>query len=55
MKLGLKCDGCRMWTLIDPYKLKWIGGWHPRDPYYCDECLANVSWRESKARISWER
>lgn len=51
MILGVKCEGCKMWTRID----KWRGVVAPskfNEPYYCDECESNVTYHTTKATIT---
>ena len=55
MILGVKCEGCRMWTRVThgvlAYKIARDG---PVGNYYCDECNANVTYRETRATIRFE-
>ncbi len=56
MILGLKCEGCKMWTRLDTIgvfamllaaKVNKLN-----QPYYCDECKENVTYHETKATIT---
>lgn len=51
MIIGLKCEGCKMWTRLtnENNEHRWILG---EGPYYCDECLDNVTYHTTKATIT---
>lgn len=50
MRFGLKCDGCNMWTRVFDLNVAHVTR-DRKKPYYCDECLANVTYHTTKARI----
>jgi hypothetical protein len=65
MILGVKCEGCKMWSrLTNTLKLDILRETYERDgsvsydiintPYYCDECMQNVTYHETKATITVE-
>ena len=52
MIVGIKCDGCKMWTRItngNRQLVRYIMG--DSEPYYCDECIDNVTHHTTKATI----
>ena len=54
MKLAVKCEGCRMWSMINTNILWFMEDYANNRPYYCDECMQNVTYHETKATITFE-
>ena len=61
MILGLKCEGCRMWTRLDNngeydfgrYSLlgRLLG--NGSEPYYCYECESKVEYNTTRTTIKF--
>ena len=62
MIIGVKCNGCRMWTRLDNNGEYDFGRYsllgkllrQGSEPYYCDECNDNVTYHTTRATIKFE-
>lgn len=52
MKLGVQCEGCRMWTRVIGHYNMSINYLGHSEPYYCDECESKITWNTTKARLN---
>ena len=51
--IGIRCEGCRMWTRITNGNMELVRYLTEKpEPYYCDECQDNVTFRETFSKLT---